>query len=178
MRLLSSAAASVFEVIFIINLLCFIIMFLLVAVDQLIKVVMQLWLFPDGISKFIPGLVQFHYAENRGAAFGILENARWVFIVLTVVVCTAAIVLMLAGKIKSGVVYTSLVFIVSGGIGNLIDRIFRGYVIDFVEPTFMNFAIFNFADCLITVGGAILIFYLLYDIFQDYKTHRELKGNA
>ena len=60
-----------------------------------------------------------------------------------------------------------LVLMISGGIGNIIDRIRLGYVIDFIEPTFVNFAVFNFADCLITVSAFLIIGYLIYDFIKD-----------
>jgi signal peptidase II len=58
---------------------------------------------------------------------------------------------------------------ISGGIGNIIDRIRLHYVVDYIEPLFVNFAVFNFADCLITVGAFALIFYLIYDLIKDTK---------
>lgn len=152
--------------------LSMVIMLLLVAVDQLTKVIMNLWLEPISTAKFIPHVVQFHYAENTGAAFSSLQNARWLFITVTMIACVVMLFLLLRDKIKSGVVYTALVLIVSGGLGNLIDRIFRGYVIDFVEPTFMNFAIFNFADSLVSVGAVVLVGYLVYDIIKESKKEK------
>lgn len=155
--------------------LSMIIIGLLVLVDQLTKVVIKLWLEPIGTASFIPHVVQFHYAENTGAAFSTFQNARWLFISLTSVACVVMLGMMLLGKIKSGVAYTALTLIVSGGLGNLIDRIFRGYVVDFVEPTFINFAIFNFADSLVSVGAVLLTGYLIYDIVQEAKKEKRLK---
>ena len=59
--------------------------------------------------------------------------------------------------------------IVSGGLGNLIDRIFRGYVVDFIDVQFMNFAVFNFADILVTVGAIAIMIYVIVDMFRDRK---------
>lgn len=158
-----------------ITFLSMIIIFLLIAVDQLTKVIMQIWLLPKATSPFIPHVVQFTYAENTGAAFGSFQNARWFFITATAIVCVAILYFMLRGKIKSGVIYTSFVFIVAGGLGNLIDRVFRGYVIDFIEPTFMRFAIFNFADCLVSVGAVIFLSYMIWEIVQDGKKTKKKK---
>lgn len=155
--------------------LSMLILLLLIAVDQLTKVIMKLWLEPIGTAPFLPHVVQFHYAENTGAAFSSLQNARWLFISLTTIVCIVILVLMLTDKVKSGIIYTAFTLIVSGGLGNLIDRIFRGYVIDFVEPIFVNFAIFNFADSLITCGAALLMGYLIYDIVMESKKEKRLK---
>ena len=76
----------------------------------------------------------------------------------------------LTKRLEFGVAYSAITLIVSGGLGNLIDRIFRGYVIDYIEPLFVNFAVFNFADILVTVGAAILIVYLIYDTAKESKT--------
>ena len=70
----------------------------------------------------------------------------------------------------------SAVLIISGGLGNLIDRIFRGSVIDYIEPLFVNFAVFNFADCLVTVGAAILIVYLIYDLVKSVRKSDKASG--
>ena len=62
---------------------------------------------------------------------------------------------------------------ISGGIGNVIDRIRLHYVVDYIEPVFVNFAVFNFADCLITVGAFALIFYLILDLIKDFKKTKQ-----
>ncbi|MCC8022845.1 MAG: signal peptidase II [Clostridiales bacterium] len=151
-----------------IHFLCLIIIGLLVAVDQLTKVVMKVWLEPLGTAEFLPGVVQFHYVENTGAAFGMLSNGRWMFIVVTGIACGAILAAIAMGKVKSGVVEMGLVLVGAGGIGNLADRLARGYVIDFIEPVFMNFAIFNFAR-LLTGGAVSLIGDLIYDMVRSRK---------
>ena len=67
---------------------------------------------------------------------------------------------------------------VSGGIGNIIDRIRLQYVVDYIEPLFIDFAVFNFADCLITVGAGMLIVYLIVDIIKDTKKSKSLEPTA
>ena len=66
----------------------------------------------------------------------------------------------------------SVVMIMGGGLGNLIDRVFRHFVVDYIEVLFIDFPVFNFADCFITVGEFVLIGYLLWDIFRDFKKGR------
>lgn len=149
--------------------LLFVIILLLIMVDQLLKIIMQGWLMYEPTYKIIDGVLGFTYLENRGAAFGILQNMRWVFILLTGVVILFLIYLLIAKKLKSQWMMAGAVLIVAGGIGNLIDRIFRGYVIDYIEPLFINFAVFNFADMLITVGAGIVIVKLLVDIIQEQR---------
>lgn len=144
---------------------------LLVAVDQLIKVIMELWLKPQGVAWTLKGFLQLDYAENRGAAFSMLsgETGRWIFISFTSVVIVVGFYLLMSGKLKKAVPKFCAVLILAGGIGNLIDRIFRGIVIDYIEPLFVDFAIFNFADCLVTVGAIVLVIYLIWDIVKDGK---------
>ena len=67
---------------------------------------------------------------------------------------------------------------IAGGIGNIIDRIRLHYVVDYIEPTFINFAVFNFADCLITVSAFLLIGYLIYDFVKDVKEKKKSKDSV
>ena len=152
---------------------CTIMIVLIVAFDQITKYFASLKLADGSVAKFIPGVVQFKYAENTGMAFSMLSGARWVFIALTVVVCVGVFYYLFSNRCKSLWLYWSLGVILSGGIGNLIDRIRFGYVVDFIEPTFVNFAIFNIADCAVTCGAVVLVGYLLYDAFKDVKKPKE-----
>ena len=152
---------------------CTIMIILIVAFDQITKYFASLKLADGSVAKFIPGVVQFKYAENTGMAFSMLSGARWVFIALTVVVCVGVFYFLFSNRCKNLWLYWSLGVILSGGIGNLIDRIRFGYVVDFIEPTFVNFAIFNIADCAVTCGAVVLVGYLLYDAFKDLKKPKE-----
>ena len=152
---------------------CSIMIILIVAFDQITKYFASLKLADGSVAKFILGVVQFKYAENTGMAFSMLSGARWVFIALTVVVCVGVFYYLFSNRCKSLWLYWSLGVILSGGIGNLIDRIRFGYVVDFIEPTFVNFAIFNIADCAVTCGAVVLVGYLLYDAFKDVKKPKE-----
>lgn len=152
---------------------CSIMIILIVAFDQITKYFASLKLAYGSVAKFIPGVVQFKYAENTGMAFSMLSGARWVFIALTVVVCVGVFYYLFSNRCKNLWLYWSLGVILSGGIGNLIDRIRFGYVVDFIEPTFVNFAIFNIADCAVTCGAVVLVGYLLYDAFKDVKKPKE-----
>lgn len=146
---------------------------LIIAFDQITKFFAQKYL-SDGIAlHFIKGIVDFRYAENTGMAFSLFSGARWIFIAITIVACVSAMWYMFSDKCKSLWLYWSIGVIVAGGIGNLIDRAFYGFVIDFIEPIFINFAIFNIADCAVTLGAAALFVYLLLDVFR--KNDKESK---
>ena len=145
---------------------CTIMIVLIVAFDQITKYFASLRLSDGDVVGFIPGVVRFRYAENTGMAFSMLSGARWVFIVLTVCVCVGVLYYLFSNRCKSLWLYWSLGVVVSGGIGNLIDRICYGYVVDFIEPVFIDFAIFNIADCAVTLGAVSLIAYLVFDAFK------------
>ncbi len=156
---------------------------LLATADQMIKALIIRWIMPQGSVVLIRGVLQFHYIENNGAAFSFLSTSdwgRWFFIALTSVSILAGFVCLLSKSVKnkypvlkSKIIILSLVLIISGGIGNLIDRIFRGIVIDYIELLFIHFAVFNFADCLLTIGAFILILYLIYDTISDLKNKKQ-----
>ncbi|MBQ6380730.1 MAG: signal peptidase II [Clostridia bacterium] len=160
-----------------------VIILLLIAVDQVTKFAVISWLKPQGTLEIIPGFIRFRYVENDGAAFSMLQNARWFFIILTTVFVIIGLVCLLSGKMKfryptlhSPFIKTAIILICAGGIGNMIDRLFRGVVIDFIEPTFVNFAVFNFADILVTCGAAIIIIYLVADVIFDFtQKKREIR---
>lgn len=148
-------------------------MALLVAVDQIIKYFVELKLKPIGISPLIPGFLQLHYHRNDGAMMGFLEGKTVLVTILAVACMIALIVLMFSNVVKTKLDYICLVMIATGGIGNIIDRIFRGYVVDYIEYLFIDFYIFNFADCLITVGAFMMIFYQIYLAVKESKEKKE-----
>ena len=121
----------------------------------------------------IPGVFELLYTENRGAAFGIFQNQRIVFLIITAVILLAVIYCFV--KIPSTKRFLPLqclcVLIVSGAIGNMIDRLLNGYVVDFLYFSLIDFPVFNVADCYVT-GGAVLAFVLLFWVYKD----DELKG--
>ena len=138
---------------------------LIVAFDQITKYLCVTYLKGRSAVTFIPKVVQFNYAENTGMAFSLFSGARWLFIALTVIVCALALWYMFSNRSGSLWEYWSIGVIVAGGIGNLIDRALHAYVIDFIEPTFINFAIFNIADSAVTLGATSLVICLLSDLF-------------
>ena len=112
--------------------------------------------------EIIKDVLYFTYVENRGAAFGIMQNKQWFFIVVTVILITAIIIYMLKTKPQNKLLNTSLVFIISGGIGNLIDRASLGYVVDFIDVRIINYPVFNVADCFVVVGAILLCAILIF----------------
>ena len=145
---------------------------LLVAADQITKLLISSN-FKVGESRHvIGGLLDFTYVQNKGAAFGMLSNQRWIFLALTTVIIIGICWLWCKGYIEHITGRISAVLIVAGGIGNMIDRLAMGYVVDFIDvsPLF-DFAVFNVADCCVTVGAAVMAVYVLF--FLDEKKLRK-----
>lgn len=146
-------------------LLVIILSAVIVGLDQLIKYLVYTFLKPVGTVEVIPGLFSLKYVENKGAAFGMMANMRWVFIIFTIVVIGILLFMIFKKKINSKLFTASAILLIGGGIGNLIDRIFLGYVIDYLSISFFP-PVCNFADYCITIGTVLLLVYLLF--FSDY----------
>lgn len=141
----------------------------LIAIDQIIKFIVLKHLEPIGSITVIDKVLSLTYVENTGAAFGSFSGYTRVLSVFTALVLIVGLIYLLSGKIQSKVVYWGLTLIIAGGAANLIDRVGRHFVIDYIDPLFVKFAVFNFADILVTVGAFIVIIYLLYEIIRDSK---------
>ena len=128
----------------------------LIALDQLSKLWIVNHIPLNTIHKFLPGIFSLTYLRNYGAAFSILQNQQWFFTVITFAVVGAACYYFIKNITGNFWFLFGLLLIISGGIGNFIDRLRLGYVVDMVHLDFMNFAIFNVADSYLTVGVVIL----------------------
>ena len=154
------------------NLIVLIITAGVVGADQLIKYFVDVYLKPIEVITFIPKVLQFRYLENDGAMMGFMNGRTELMTALSIICFVPVAALIFMGKIKNKVDYVSLVMIICGGLGNIIDRIFRGYVIDYIEVLFVDFYVFNFADCLVTVGAFLLLFNQIYQIFKEHKAKK------
>jgi len=149
----------------------------LVGADQIIKLLVINYLKPIQYIDVIDGILRFRYVENTGAIFGSFSAHTAILTVFSVILLGVTIFFLVTNKSKSKLVNLCLLFMISGGIGNIIDRIRLKYVVDFIEPLFVDFAVFNFADCLITVGAFALIIYLIVDLINDSKKQKEKSEN-
>ncbi len=150
----------------------------LIGADQLFKFLVIEYLKPIGFVNVIDGVLRFRYVENTGAIFGSFAAHTAVLTVFSLILLIATIIFLVKNKDKSKIVNVCLVLMISGGLGNIIDRIRLKYVVDFIEPLFVDFAVFNFADCLITVGAFALVIYLIIDIIKDGKKHKATVNNT
>ena len=146
----------------------------IVAADQITKylTVANIPLYAD--VPFIPGLLQLTYVQNTGAAFSYFEGQQWLFAIVFVVF-TAMVFYEYS---KKSMPFTTLerwcIFaIYGGGLGNMIDRVRLGYVVDMIETTFMEFPVFNVADCFITCGCILLIAHLILVNKEFWKEEKK-----
>ena len=149
-----------------------------ILVDQISKILVLTYLFEDQIA-LIDGVLHFTYVENRGMAFGLLADHRWVFLVTSV----AGIFLMsfyLFRYVKRPLSRVALSLVIGGGIGNMIDRVRLGFVVDFIDFCAFDFWVwvFNVADAAVCVGAALFVLDLLIELIEEWKQKtRALSGS-
>ncbi len=153
---------------------------LLLAVDYYTKALAVLHLKNQNAVELIRGIFELRYLENRGAAFGALQG-RQMFLLL----CTAVVLIYLIyafiripAKKKYVPLWFTMVLLFSGAVGNMIDRISRQYVVDFLYFKLINFPIFNVADCYVTVGVillAILILFVYKEEDFDFLARKKMR---
>lgn len=139
----------------------------LVAIDQVTKRLAEIKL-ADGYIDVIPGVFRLEYLENRGAAFGIFQNAQWLFILFTAVFLALAVwfYAVLPENRRMKPLRIVLIVLASGAIGNLIDRIYLHYVRDFLYFVLIDFPIFNVADIYVTLSAIALAIMLIF-VYRD-----------
>lgn len=135
---------------------------LAVVLDQWTKALVVAHLQPLGTYPLIENILHFTYVENRGAAFGMLANHRWVFMVLSTVSIGLLLFWLLKERPKSKWIQVAGAMIVGGGIGNMIDRVALGYVVDFIDVRAIDFYVFNVADSFVCVGCGMILCWALY----------------
>ena len=133
----------------------------LIVLDQLVKAYVVQNIALGEIKSWIPNLVSLTYLQNRGAAFSMLQDQQWFFALITFVVMGVAVWYLHKHIEDSWWLVTGLVLIIAGGLGNFIDRISQGFVVDMFHLDFVNFAIFNVADSYLTVGVLVLLLAML-----------------
>lgn len=142
----------------------------LVALDQIFKV-LATRILPDIVPvAVVPHFIGFNYIHNYGAGFSILSGKVDFLIVVTAVALLAIAIGIFAKKFDNNIDEFSFVLILAGGIGNLIDRVVNGYVVDYLEFLFMEFPVFNFADILICTGvGLFVLNTIVTEFFSKNK---------
>lgn len=128
--------------------------------------------------KFINGFIDIIYIHNRGGAWGVLQGKTWALLLITAVLMVSCIILLLKYGKKNKFLFWAIILILSGGLGNMIDRVFRGgNVVDFLHFEFFpTFPIFNVADCAVVLGAGFLIAYFIFDSIDEWKMKKHKNG--
>ena len=133
---------------------------------------------PESI-EVIPGIFNFTFLLNDGAILGTMDNMRWLFMTVSTIAIIAILVYMFWKKPQNKLLLASLILITGGGIGNMIDRIFLGYVIDFIDfcafPSIWMW-VFNFADACVCVGAGLMMLYMILSVIEESKAEKALKA--
>ena len=152
---------------------------LLTAADYFFKQLVVEYLKPIGSYQLWPGVLHLTYHQNTGAAFSILSDSTRLLIALTSAAIALIVAYMLVKKPKSRWVCAALMLILAGGLGNLIDRVLLGYVVDYIDFTLINFAVFNFADMCAVCGTIMLACYFVFeDVFLAKRRHAQETSKA
>ena len=132
---------------------------ILIAFDQWTKILAYDKLRVDGPFVIWKGVFELLYSENRGAAFGILQGQKWFFLLVAAAVVIVILIFLykMPNDKKMFPMFFCTVLLASGAIGNVIDRLSRGFVVDFLYFKLINFPIFNVADCYVVVAAGLLI---------------------
>jgi len=134
---------------------------LLIVLDQLVKWAVVSNIKLGEVKGFVPSIMSLTYLQNTGAAFSILENQQWLFTIITLLVIGGAIWYLIKNIKGSFWLISGLTLIIAGGLGNFIDRLRQGFVVDMFHVDFINFAVFNVADTYLTFGVLIMLLVII-----------------
>lgn len=157
-------------------ILLFAIMVGAVCLDQLTKWLAVVYLQGEPSFPLWQDVLHLTFVKNEGAAFGMLKDHRWVFMVFSTLAIVGILVYLIRFRPASRLLQIALAMVVGGGIGNMIDRTVLGYVIDFIDFTLIDFAVFNVADSFVTVGAGLMILYLILDMVKESKQAKVAKA--
>lgn len=149
-------------------------MALLVYADYLLKLLAEDRLSDGGTHVLIKGFLGLYYTQNTGAAFSMFSASTDLLSIVTGIAIAAGIIWLVLPKDRPLIYDICVPLIIAGGAGNLLDRLLRGYVIDYIRTLFMDFPIFNFADILITCGAFTLVIYLIYEIVTESSRQKKV----
>lgn len=155
-----------------------------IIVDFVTKYIVKTSMEPGESFSVIPEVINFTYVLNKGAAWGMLADKRWIFLVFSFVAIVLICVLLCMYKNAPKLVRIALSLVLGGGIGNMIDRtfygktLFDGAVVDFIEAVFIDFPVFNVADSAVCIGAALLIVYMIFFESKNAKKCDTVKSGG
>ena len=142
--------------------------------DQLSKWLVVKYLKPIKDVPLIDGVFHFTYSENPGAAFGMLSNDRWVFMLFSSIMIIGMMIYIFHPKSNPKPLFSvAMALVISGGLGNMIDRIALEYVVDFLYFKLINFAIFNVADAFVCVGAGLMVLSVVLEMIEEIRSKKE-----
>ena len=150
----------------------------LVALDQLVKYLVRIQIPLHGSVPFLPHLVELTYVQNTGAAFSLFSQHAWLLAVVSALASLLLAAILIKGVVRHPFGRLSIAVVLAGAVGNLIDRVCLGYVVDMFKLLFMNFAIFNVADICVVCGGiaAAVYFIFFYDKWEQKSGGEDAHG--
>lgn len=168
-------------------IICLLIVAGLIGIDQLFKIL--------AVDKLVPGttlpvikigqteIFNLTYCENTGAAFSFFSGKQIFLIIFTVIALVALSIFVCKTKSRSKLLTISYMLILAGGVGNLIDRIAQGYVVDYIEFRLFEFAVFNFADICVVIGGILMVVFVFVEekkalVLEKSKAEKDKKSNG
>ena len=143
-----------------------------IGIDQITKAIVRANMSVGETIPVIKDIFHFTYIRNEGAAFGMLSEHRWVFMTLSVVALIALSVYLIRFCEEGLLTKIGIALIIGGGIGNMIDRICFKYVVDMIDCRFIDFYVFNFADCCVCVGSGIVILGFILSMIKEQKAKK------
>jgi len=143
-----------------------------VIADQITKLIVVNTMSVGETVPVIEDVFHFTYIQNRGAAFGMLADNRWVFMIISTVAIVAMCVYLFGFCKESMLVKTGFALLIGGGIGNMIDRVILGYVVDMIDCRFIDFYVFNVADSCVCVGAFAVGLGFVISTVKDAKAKK------
>lgn len=139
----------------------------IIGADQLVKYLIVAHIAPGATVEVLPGLIHLTFVKNTGAAFSILTGHRWPLVLFTFAVIALIVFALARHYVSHPFGVFTLAAVVGGAVGNLIDRLRLGYVVDMFEVEFIDFPVFNVADIFLTCGAVALCFYIIFFYSKD-----------
>lgn len=128
----------------------------------------------------VEGVFDLTYIHNKGGAWGMMNSHPWLLLALAATITIICIMLLVKYRSQSKLMFWALTLVLSGGLGNIIDRIFRVHhsVVDFIDLSFIEFPVFNIADCAVCIGAGLLVLFFLIDIVKTGKNEPKKQSNT
>lgn len=150
----------------------------IIILDFLVKHWAQAELSQIGSIPVWEGVLHLTYVENRGAAFGILQDKVWFFVIVALIAIPVILFALWKFKNRSKTLNLGLCFVMAGAVGNMIDRISLGYVVDFIDFRLIDFPVFNIADIFVCIGAGLIAVFVVFIEDKLKSAPKEAEKNA